>query len=680
MSAAYTSLPTQANGTSDYPPTRTKALLSRLTPAAPPTRIRRLLLFIAVLALSSLFILYLAFSSSLPSSSIFPVAQETLNDHNFGYMPPGDPTSPWFRDSHPVLHTRLFLARAQAEIRARKLDTCNGQLSTPMVDGYVDAAQLYCSPNHSSPAPASITCFPARGPGSPNEWWPYPQSFCASRNLGHTLSWGGSPEHGQFTGACSLTGAGEQLKADMGREGFVGKDFNEADNGVKDGKRDCGEIITHPVLFVPRQDRWNPFHVGEDLVTTFLALTIFSRHGAAPISSLSSFFQGGSKLWTSLPEAYSAYAAGSTSEFLKARKQLAEEVKSTAGLQLMFLDEYLPTVSLFAPLYDRMGAFPPRRTAAEALGDGGPTCFSSVFHSVGAGASLLSGTGVGKEWGCASELVWGASLWLRWLWGMEALPGGELDLEEDLFRRDAMAKRAPVGQLQDHRPPVQVLFLSREKFDALTKHQNKKLSSWQESRHITNEHELVDGLRKGLEGLCRIVTDVGRGTPSSHTPGSYDCTYTDTDVLPGAWGVDLHPREARALGLSRTPTAPSPEVAPRQEEVTSENHVDTVPPRALRFSTLDPTTAALPAQLGAVGRADVVVSVHAGALGLMLFMPTGHASVVELVPSGAHGNYHFHNMAAMLGMQYEKVDVGRQVNVQKVVQAVQRVVGGHLER
>ncbi|KAF7377882.1 hypothetical protein MSAN_00211800 [Mycena sanguinolenta] len=41
-------------------------------------------------------------------------------------------------------------------------------------------------------------------------------------------------------------------------------------------------------------------------------------------------------------------------------------------------------------------------------------------------------------------------------------------------------------------------------------------------------------------------------------------------------------------------------------------------PRAIRFATLDPTTAALPAQLGAVGCADMVASVHARALGLTL--------------------------------------------------------------
>ncbi|KAJ7482307.1 hypothetical protein B0H11DRAFT_2193385 [Mycena galericulata] len=52
--------------------------------------------------------------------------------------------------------------------------------------------------------------------------------------------------------------------------------------------------------------------------------------------------------------------------------------------------------------------------------------------------------------------------------------------------------------------------------------------------------------------------------------------------------------------------------------------------RAPHFATLDPTTSVFAAQIGAVGRTDVVVSVHAGALGLTLFMSTGRAIVVEL--------------------------------------------------
>ncbi|KAJ7434504.1 hypothetical protein B0H11DRAFT_732280 [Mycena galericulata] len=522
MSAAYTPLPTQADP-NGYPPPRSKALLSRLTPTAPPTRIRRLLLFLAVLALSSTLLVYLVF---LPSSNGWIIPQNLLNGQGYGYTEPGDTSSPFFRDPHPALHTRLFLARAQAEIRSRRLDTCNGKLSTPMVDGYMNAAVEYCTPHDTSPAAASITCFPARGSSSPNSWWPYPQSFCASRNLAHTHGWGGDlKQRGRFTAPCSITSAGAKLNDDMGREMFLGKEFDAADAAPDQA---CRETIAHPVLFVPRQDRWNPFHVGEDLVTTFLALTLFSRHSA----SSSSLFSGASKLWTSLPDAYAKYASSSSSngdaaaaesDFAALRGQLAHELQGTEGLQLIFQDDYRPTESLFAPLYDRMGAFSPRRTGAEALGEGGPTCFTTAFHSVGAGASLLSGTGVGKEFTCASELVWGASLWLRWIWGLEELPGGYGGEEDEggLFRRagrfsrragedEALARRAPVAAQSGHRDPLQVLFLSREKFDSYTRHQhNGGLTPWQEARHIVNEHELVAGLRTGLASLCRTVTHVG---------------------------------------------------------------------------------------------------------------------------------------------------------------------------
>ncbi|KAJ7148753.1 hypothetical protein C8R43DRAFT_516320 [Mycena crocata] len=702
MSASYTILPTQApteNGnthTNGYPPNNTKALLARLTPAAPPTRIRRLLLFLSALALSSTLLVYLVFSSSFSSFSGSVVPPYPGGDGDYAYTAAGDSASPFFRDTHPVLHARLFLARAQAEIRARGLDTCNGQLGTRMVDGYLDAALPYCEPA-SNAVDASITCFPVRAP--PNDWWPYTQAFCGSRNLAHTPGWGGDLSgRGMFTGQCRVTDAGKQLKADMGREMFLGVEFQEADAQEKQ----CGEMVKHPVLFVPRQDRWNPFHVGEDLVTTFLALTLFSRHAAA--SESSSWSSSASKaIWSGLATAYIKYASSPTTEahddsFAQFAAQLETELRGTAGLQLVFQDEYLPTQSLFAPLYDRIGAWAPRRTAAEALGEGGaPTCFATAFHSVGAGASLLSATGVGKEYKCASELVWGAGLWLRWTWGLEPLPGGVgLGGGANLVRRgESLARgngsieverRAPVTkdqQQQQGKRPIQVLFLSREKFDAFTRHKNKKLTPWQEARHIANERALVTGLRTGLAGLCRVVTP--SSDTSSHSAGEHDCTYTDADAVPGAWGVRMHAREAHALGLDKAPAdSPSHDDAAKTADAgIDDSHAHQAPrrsvsrprgnstasgdfddddaharrasgstARALRFATLDPTTSALAAQLGTVGRADVVVGVHAGALGLTLFMPTGRASVVELVTTGAAGVSFFLAFFHSSWMQY----------------------------
>jgi hypothetical protein len=139
----------------------------------------------------------------------------------------------------------------------------------------------------------------------------------------------------------------------------------------KNAGEGCTETFTHPVLFVPRQDRWNPFHVGEDLVTTFLALTLFSRHQSSSTSASTSS-AAEQQLWTALPAAYaktlSSSASSAKAEFSKLTAELAHEVAHTAGLQLVFTDDYLPTESLFAPLFDRMGAFPPRRMAVEGLG------------------------------------------------------------------------------------------------------------------------------------------------------------------------------------------------------------------------------------------------------------------------------------------------------------------------
>ncbi|KAJ7653176.1 hypothetical protein DFH06DRAFT_1474933 [Mycena polygramma] len=777
MSAAYTPLPT-SNG---YPPPQSHTILSRLTPAAPPTRIRRLLAFIAVLALSSTLLVYFVFSPAF-SPSGFPSGSSTTSssDSYDDYAESGGdgPSSPFFRDTHPALHARLFLARAQAEIRARKLDTCNGQLGTRMVDAYIDNAVPYCSSNDS---PTAITCFPAGRAApkdTPNAWWPYPQAFCASNQLTHATGWGGNvPARGTFEGQCTVSEDGERLKADMGREIFLGKEFAEGGDGA------CGEVVTHPVLFIHRQDRWNPFHVGEDLVTTFLALTIFSRQPSSPSYSASTEHA----LWRSLS---TTFASNNEKAFKKEAKALAGQLEHTQDLQLVFQDEHLPTASLFAPLYDRLGAFPPRRTAAEGLGEGGRTCFARAFHSVGAGASLLSATGVGREHRCASELVWGASLWLRWVWGFEGVPGGgvggyDLELqrrgdlassaglglerragpegEEEEESREGMQRRAPIaGGRGSTEEPIQVLFLSREKYDAYTRHTNHKLTPWQEARHIQNEAELRAGLRAGLAGLCRVVTEVVGGPApdtQSHTPGSYDCAYTDTDALPGAWGVRMHAREARALGVrSSRPASDSdsseasggeaggaseagggggggsggsggsggeeggaggggdggegsandrrsgrvfgnathPHALPLRSYPSSDSPSDSsdsshhtsssdptkraLKPRALRFATLDPTTSALPAQLGAVGRADVVVSVHAGALGLTLFMPTGRASVVELITDGAQGNWHFHNMAHMMGMEYVRIGVQKNVDVGRVVRAVRDIVEERLRK
>ncbi|KAF7312682.1 hypothetical protein MIND_00282600 [Mycena indigotica] len=672
MSANYSPLPTTTNV--HHPPS-SHAILSKLTSNAPPTRVRRLIVFAAVLISSSVLLVYLLYSPSISSPFNSPIFSSTQRQQTQQVAPndggysdvnlADDPSSPWFRDPHPALHARLFLARAQAEIKSRGLDTCNGKLSGKMVDGYIDAAMSYCEPKAQT-QDASVTCFPVRAANSPNAWWPYTQSFCASQNLMHNAGWGSDNlrERGDFIGNCTITEAGHALKKAMGREKFLGAEFTEASAGAPPS---CGETITHPVLFVPRQDRWNPFHVGEDLVTTFLALSIFSRHSAPKASSL----------WKDLPEAY----ASDNAKFTQLRATLETELESTAGLQLIFQDEYLPTQSLFAPLYDRIGAWTARRQAAEALGvSGSPTCFTNAMHSVGAGASLLSGTGVGHNFDCASELVWGASLWLRWMWGLEkTVPGGAF--LQGLAKREALEPRLPLQGTFSGAEPVQVLFLSRDKFDAYTRHKNAQLTAWQNARHIDNERDLLIGLRKGLAELCRTTTDIPGATSPDHAAGNIDCTYTDADMLPGSWGVPMHRREAKALGLSHDLTpAPDHSHYPerrRPRSVLSERAASGA--RALRFATLDPTTLALPAQLGMVGRADVVISVHAGALGLTLFIPTGRSSVIELVPTGAYGNQHFHNMAHMMGNEYVQIGVQRNVDVQKVVNSVKEVVQRRLQ-
>ncbi|KAJ7729768.1 hypothetical protein B0H16DRAFT_224527 [Mycena metata] len=437
--SAYSSLPT----TNGYPPLQTKTLLARLA-AAPPTRIRRLFPFIAVLVLSSSLVVYfvfssvpLSFSSRLYSDSHFEEADAgtpAFGSSTGSTWTDAGPGSPFFRDTHPALHARLFLARAQAEIRARGLDTCGGQLSVPMVEGYMKAAVPYCEPRDAGAA--SITCFPARAPSSPNRWWPYPQSFCAAHHLAHTPGWGGSlQDHGLFTGSCDLTSAGRALKDSMGGEVFLGSEFIEPDallakiqennrnknGGGRGGAGACAENITHPVLFVPRQDRWNPFHVGEDLVTTFLALTLFSLTPPPPSTATSGSWlpswassstttttssATSADLLTALPETYfsllspassshssdspSSSSANATSTAQQQHQQqlqhelteLTHALSHTASLQLVFSDNFIPSENLFAPLWDRIGGRVPRRMGLEGLGvDGGESFRSEGLRS-----------------------------------------------------------------------------------------------------------------------------------------------------------------------------------------------------------------------------------------------------------------------------------------------------------
>jgi O-acetylhomoserine/O-acetylserine sulfhydrylase-like pyridoxal-dependent enzyme len=162
------------------------------------------------------------------------------------------------------------------------------------------------------------------------------------------------------------------------------------------------------------------------------------------------------------------------------------------------------------------------------------------------------------------------------------------------------------------------LWLSRAKLDAYAKKEHD-WSPWRDIRHIKNEPELVDRLRRGLAEMCE-----GR------------CVFEDVQETPEAWSV------------------------------AKSGHV--------RFATLDPTVHALETQVHFVGHATVLVSSHGGALGLSLFLPPGDATVVELQVEGVAGNYHFQHMAKEMGHGYEMVRISTKVDVDAVWEIVKRWV------
>ena len=75
-------------------------------------------------------------------------------------------------------------------------------------------------------------------------------------------------------------------------------------------------------------------------------------------------------------------------------------------LQLVFSEGFGMDQNHFTPLWDRMGAWAPRRLSLDPWGKGVCRMFtmsfslmkvSNAIHSVGAGASLLSATGVASR-------------------------------------------------------------------------------------------------------------------------------------------------------------------------------------------------------------------------------------------------------------------------------------------
>lgn len=176
--------------------------------------------------------------------------------------------------------------------------------------------------------------------------------------------------------------------------------------------------------------------------------------------------------------------------------------------------------------------------------------------------------------------------------------------------------------------PINVLWLSRAKLDSYAQ-KHDDWSDWRDIRHINNELELVTRLRSALANLCQ-----------SSNPA---CYFEDAQDVPETWALT------------------SPETVR-----------DGIIP--IRFATLDPTVHTLETKVHFVGHSTILVSSHAGALGLSLFLPPGDAAVIELQVPRVEGNFHFQHMAKEMGHQYEMVSIERDVDVEHVWRAVEKWV------
>ncbi|WWC59922.1 uncharacterized protein I303_102484 [Kwoniella dejecticola CBS 10117] len=505
----------------------------------------------------------------------------------------------YFRDSFPLRTMVAIWELAEKEVKARGLDTCNGQLGRELVDAYHSSQLGYCVPpgdslttfvpdpirngSHTSHVSAentaegkdmgtSIFCSPVHR-AEFSKWWPYPAAPCVSKNL-RTIP-NAQSERTFGAAGCEITEEGIKLNNEMGRERFLGTDTV----GVAQENDQCKERIERTLLIIGRQDQWNPFHVAEDLITTLVSVFIAVQTAPALIES---------------------------------------------RVQLVFVEGFGMDQNHFTPLWDRMGAWAPRRLSLDPWAEG--TCLTNAIHSVGAGASLLSAMGVGTSYSCASTITWAAAHYYRHLFGL--LPPS-LSLPANLLESYHANERP--------RRPINVLWLSRAKLDDYAQKHND-WSNWRDVRHILNEPELIQKFKSELSDLCRDPTN-------SADFGQTGCIYEDATEIPENWSF----------------TSP---------ETLREND-----PLPIRFMSLDPTVHALENQIHYVGHSTILVSSHGGALGLSLFLPPGDGTLIELQVENVAGNYHFEHMAKECGHNYEVLHINREVDVDQVWASLRKWIG-----
>lgn len=211
------------------------------------------------------------------------------------------------RDATPVASALRFLALAEAEVAALGLDTCGDELGRAMVDAAAQRRVVYCAGSSgggrieeegdreggdegvtpgdedyrahleaASRRDARVECMPFRPLGSLDarddstdpspssasnssnssdpdpdaivpEWWPGATPPCISQYLRPTQR---INQRHFVAPRCTLTRAGEALRHPP-PDAFVG-------TSIVDEEARCKRVLGHTVVFVQRQDQWNP--------------------------------------------------------------------------------------------------------------------------------------------------------------------------------------------------------------------------------------------------------------------------------------------------------------------------------------------------------------------------------------------------------------------------------------
>lgn len=256
----------------------------------------------------------------------------------------------FFRDPTPIRTARKFWELAEAQVAQLGADTCGDFLGRSFIEAYVRSKLDYCvseqgsslehlpavgkshlpwvpsDPGGDDLGDAAIMCIPVHHDEF-SKWWRYPASPCLSTRLRPKAT----NRTVFYAPGCKKTEQGMALDDEMGDEVFLGKGVIDGDGPL------CKHKVDHTLLFIGRQDQWNPwvfpvevtltcrYHVAEDLVTTLVTLFIAST---------------------------------------------AEPGLIDDRLQLVFTDDFSLAGNHFTSLWSRMGAWSPRSLSIDPWEDG----------------------------------------------------------------------------------------------------------------------------------------------------------------------------------------------------------------------------------------------------------------------------------------------------------------------